>query len=143
MKTLITILVSFIIGVLTSNAQTNTIISTEKSTQEVEEEDNYYRSFAVIDTDKNFKIKIKFVKKKKDNVKIYLIDQLGEENMMINVDEYSWKKGIDGEELYTVQLKENRLRINVDKELASDKIIKKFKLISAELKLITSRSSKN
>ncbi|WP_103865160.1 hypothetical protein [Aquimarina sp. I32.4] len=143
MKTLIIILVSFLIGTLTASAQTNTITSTEESTKVVVEEDNYYRSFAVIDTDKNLKIKIKFVKEKISNVKTYLIDQLGEENMNTDADEYSWEKGIDGEELYTVQLKGNRLRINIDKELASDKIIKKFKVIRDELKLITSKSSKN
>ncbi len=146
MKTLITILVNLLIGLLTMNAQTNST-SSSKSSSEVtisisddSEEKSYSRSFAIIDMEESFRIKIRFMKYMEDDVKSYLIDQFGKENMTVEDEAYLWRKEIENEELYEVKLKENKLRINVDKELASNKLIKKFERIGKELKSITSKN---
>ncbi|WP_106792118.1 hypothetical protein [Aquimarina sp. Aq78] len=146
MKTLITILVNLLIGLLTMNAQTSST-SSSKSTSEVtisisddSSEKSYSRSFAIIDMGKSFRIKIRFMKYMENDVKSYLIDQFGKENMTIEDEAYLWRKETENEELYEVRLKENRLRINVDKELASNKLIKKFERIGKELKSITSKN---
>lgn len=146
MKTLITILVNLLIGLLTMNAQTSST-SSSKSSSEVtisisddSNEKSYSRSFAIIDMEESFRIKIRFMKYMENDVKTYLIDQFGKENMTIQDEAYLWRKETENEELYEVRLKENRLRINVDKELASNKLIKKFERIGKELKSITSKN---
>ncbi|WP_438423154.1 hypothetical protein [Aquimarina macrocephali] len=146
MKTLITILVNLLIGLLTMNAQTSST-SSSKSSSEVtisisddSNEKSYSRSFAIIDMEESFRIKIRFMKYMENDVKTYLIDQFGKENMTIEDEAYLWRKETENEELYEVRLKENRLRINVDKELASNKLIKKFERIGKELKSITSKN---
>ncbi|PKV50727.1 hypothetical protein ATE84_2793 [Aquimarina sp. MAR_2010_214] len=146
MKTLITILVNLIIGLLTMNAQTSSTSSSKSSStvtisiSDDSEEKNYSRSFAIIDMGESFRIKIRFMKYKENDVKSYLIDQFGKENMTIEDEAYLWKKEIENEELYEVRLRGNKLRINLDKELASNKLIKKFERIGKELKSITSKN---
>lgn len=146
MKTLITVLVNLLIGLLTMNAQTNSTSSSKSSSQitisisDDTEEKNYSRSFAIIDMEENFRIKIRFMKYMEDDVKSYLFDQFGKENMTVDDEAYLWRKEIENEELYEVRLKENKLRINVDKVLASNKLIKKFERIGKELKSITSKN---
>ncbi|GGX26107.1 hypothetical protein [Aquimarina muelleri] len=144
MKTLISILVYLILGLLTTKAQT---ITTNSSSVTVtitddDEDKSYSRSFVVIDTERNYRVKVRFMESMKEKVKLYLIDQFGKENIIISSDTYLWKQEVDNDEVYTVQLKENRLRINVDKELASQKLIKKIKKVGEELKMITSKEEK-
>ncbi|WP_108804550.1 hypothetical protein [Aquimarina sp. Aq107] len=147
MKTLILIITSFVLGLLTTNAQT-TETSSSKSSSEFSftydsdaENKKFYRSFVTLDMDDNYRIKIKFMKYMESNVKSYLIDQFGKENMIEKNDSYVWSKGLEEEEVYQVRLKGNRLRINVKKELASDKLLKRFTQIGKELKKLTSESA--
>ncbi|WP_074406695.1 MULTISPECIES: hypothetical protein [Aquimarina] len=146
MKTLITVLVNLLIGLLTMNAQTSATSSSKSSSQvtisisDDSGEKSYSRSFAIIDMEESFRIKIRFMKYMKGDVKSYLIDQFGKENMIIDDEAYLWRKEIEDDELYEVRLKDNKLRINVDKELASNKLIKKFERIGKELKSITSKN---
>lgn len=148
MKTLITILVHLILGFLSMNAQTtqtNTSTSSTSVTVSINEdtkETSYSRSFAIIDMEESFRIKVRFMESMTDKVKSYLIDQFGKENMIINSNAYLWRRKIDNEEVYEVRLRENQLRISIDKELASNKLIKKFEQIGKELKSITSREEK-
>lgn len=144
MKTLISILVYFILGLLTTKAQTITTnaSSVTVTITEDDEDKSYSRSFVVIDTEGSYRVKVRFMESMKEKVKLYLIDQFGKENTILSNDTYSWKQEIDDDEVYTVQLKENRLRINVDKELASHKLIKKIKKVGEELKTITSKEEK-
>ena len=132
MKTLITILISLILGLLTTKAQTT--VTTNSSSVSVtitedDEEENYSRSFSVIDMERSYKIKVKFMESMQDKVKSYLIEQFGKENMELDSNVYLWKQKIDKDDVYKVELKENRVKINVDKELASNKLIKKIKRI--------------
>ncbi|TSE05750.1 MULTISPECIES: hypothetical protein [Aquimarina] len=147
MKTIILWIVSLILSLVSANAQTTS--NSSKSTTKVSisydgdtEKKSYYRSFAIIDMDNSYRIKVRFMKDMTDEVKSYLIDQLGEENMIFRDETYLWKKEIENEEVYEVTLKNNRLRISVDKELISDKFLKKFKQMGKELKTITSKESK-
>ncbi len=147
MKTISLWGVSLILGLLSANAQTtsNSSKTTTKVTvsyDENTEEESYYRSFAIMDMDNSYRIKVRFMKDMTDEVKSYLIDQLGEENMIFKDETYAWKKEIENEKVYEVTLKNNRLRINVDKELTSNKMLKKFKQVGKELKTITSKESK-
>ncbi|GAA4279038.1 hypothetical protein [Aquimarina mytili] len=143
MKTLVLILVSLIIGLLSATAQTTTTTTSTSSTKvTVNSNDNdkkYYRSFAIIDMDDSFRVKIKFLESLQKNVKLYLMDQLGKDNMVADSESYLWRKELENEEMYEVQLKENKLRIHVNKELASDKLLKKFKQMGKELKSLTSK----
>ncbi len=142
MKTLILFVASLILGILSTKAQKTTTSSNSSTTVTVsvnEDEKNYHRSFAIIDMDNIFRIKVKFMESLQNDVKSYLIDQFGKDKMVIDSDTYLWSKEIDNEELYEVRLKENKLRINVNKELASDKLLKKFEQMGKELKSLTSK----
>ncbi|WP_103068675.1 hypothetical protein [Aquimarina sediminis] len=145
MKTLVTILIHLIIGILTVSAQSSTTTTSQSSTQVTvsidsdTEEESFSRSFVVIDTEENFRVKIRFMESMTSKVKSYLIDQFGEEKMIVDANTYFWKKEIEDEEIYEVRLKGNRLRINIDKDLAPNKLVKKFRQIGKELKSITSR----
>ncbi len=142
MKTLILFVASLILGILSTKAQETSSSSNSSTTVTVsvnEDEKNYYRSFAIIDMDDVFRIKVKFMESLQNDVKSYLIDQFGKDKMVIDSDTYLWSKEIDNEELYEVRLKENKLRINVNKELASDKLLKKFEQMGKELKSLTSK----
>ncbi len=142
MKTLVLILVSLIIGLLSTKAQTTTTSSSSSTKVTVsvnDDEKDYYRSFAIIDMDNFFRVKIKFIESLQNDVRLYLIDQFGKENMIFDSETYVWRKELENEEMYEVRLKENRLRINVNKELASDKLLKKFKQMGKELKSLTSK----
>ncbi|MEW7291707.1 hypothetical protein [Aquimarina sp. 2304DJ70-9] len=146
MKALVLILVSLILGLLSAKAQTTTTTTSNSSTKVTvsvtDDEKDYYRSFAIIDMDDFFRIKIKFLESLQNDVKLYLIDQFGKENMRIDSETYVWRKEVEKEEMYEVRLKENRLRINVNKELASDKLLKKFIQMGKELKSLTSKKEK-
>ncbi len=146
MKTLVLILVSLILGLLSTNAQTTTTTTSSSSTKVTvnvnDDKKSYYRSFAVIDMDDFFRIKVKFSESMQNDVKLYLIDQFGQDNMVADSESYFWRKELENEEMFEVRLKENRLRINVNKELASDKLLKKFKQIGRELKSLTSKKEK-
>ncbi len=146
MKTLVLILVSLILGLLSTNAQTTTTTTSSSSTKVTvnvnDDKKSYYRSFAVIDMDDFFRIKVKFSESMQNDVKLYLIDQFGQDNMVTDSESYFWRKELENEEMFEVRLKENRLRINVNKELASDKLLKKFKQIGRELKSLTSKKEK-
>ncbi|SEK31566.1 hypothetical protein SAMN04487910_0232 [Aquimarina amphilecti] len=149
MKTLILIITSLVLGLLTTNAQT-TETSSSKSSSEIsftydtdDENKKFYRSFVTLDMDNDYRIKIRFMKYMKSNVKSYLIDQFGKENLIIKEDTYLWTKELEDEEVYEVKLRGNRLRINVNKELASDKLIKRFGQIGRELKELTSESERS
>ncbi|MBQ4822501.1 hypothetical protein [Aquimarina sp. MMG016] len=146
MKTLVLIIVSLILGLLSTKAQTSTTSSSKSSTRvsvsidEDTEKESYYRTFAILDMDDDFRIKVRFMEYMQNDVKSYLVDQFGKENMTIDSGAYLWSKEIDDEELYEVKLKGNRLRINLDKELASEKQIKRFEQMGKELKSLTSKS---
>ncbi|MDY8136388.1 hypothetical protein [Aquimarina sp. 2201CG5-10] len=147
MKTLVLILASLVIGVLTCNGQTTNKSSKSSTKVSVSvsgdtEEGSFYRSFAIMDMDENFRIKVRYMRYMENDVKTYLIDEFGKENLTIKEGTYYWTKKTEGEVLYEVRLKGNKLRINVDKELASDKLIKRFEKIGKELKTITGRSEK-
>lgn len=145
MKTLINILIYLILvilSLLTAKAQTTTTTSSSSVTVTITDDDedkSYSRSFVVIDTEGSYRVKVRFMESMKEKVKSYLTNQFGKENRIISNDTYSWQQEIDDNQVYTVQLKENRLRINVDKELASHKLIKKIKQVGEELKTITSK----
>ncbi|WP_299223240.1 hypothetical protein [uncultured Aquimarina sp.] len=146
MRTLILITANLILGICTTMAQT-TETSSSKSSSEFSitydtdsPNKKYYRSFTVLDMDDDYRIKVRFMKSLKSNVKSYLIDQFGEEKMKIKDGTFLWAEMVDEEEMYEIKLKGNKLRINVSKELASDKLIKRFKQVGEELKKITSKS---
>lgn len=147
MKTLVLIIVSVLLGLLSTKAQTTTTSSSTSTTKvsvsidDDTENESYYRSFAILDMDDDFRIKVRFMEYMQNDVKSYLIDQFGKDNLTIDSDTYLWTKGIDDEELYEVKLKGNRLRINLDKELASEKQIKRFEQMGKELKSLTSKSN--
>ncbi|WP_298320781.1 hypothetical protein [uncultured Aquimarina sp.] len=149
MRTLILITASLILGICTTIAQT-TETSTSKSSSEFSityDSDSpnkkFYRSFVTLDMDNDYRIKVRFMKYMKSDVKSYLIDQFGKENMIVKDNTYFWNKEIDEEEMYEVRLKGNKLRINLNKDLASDKLVKRFVEIGKELKSITSNSEKS
>ncbi|WP_299439224.1 hypothetical protein [uncultured Aquimarina sp.] len=146
MRTLVVLIVSLIFGLSIAKAQTTETESTKSSSEFSITYDSdtpnkkYYRSFTVLDMDDDYRIKVRFMKSLKSNVKSYLIDQFGEEKMKIKEDTFLWVEMVDEEEMYEIKLKGNKLRINVSKELASDKLIKRFKQVGEELKKITSKS---
>ncbi|MEW7278222.1 hypothetical protein ABW636_06475 [Aquimarina sp. 2201CG1-2-11] len=145
MKTLVTIVVHLIMGLLVACAQTTSSKSTTSSTKTTVKtcgetnKENYYRSFTVVNNDENYKIKVKFMENMQNEVKSFLIEQFGQEKMITNTTSYIWKKEIDDSKMYMVELNENQLRMSIDKELASDKLLKKFMYIGKELKLLTAK----
>ncbi len=145
MKTLILIIVSLIIGLLKGQAQETKekyeVTTTTKMTTthcHKNKECDYSRSYVFLDLESKFKIKLKFMDKFLPEVKTYLMDQLGEKDLVLEEETYIWKKESDGEELYEVKLNGNRVRISFNKTHASDKQIHKFETIGKELKTITS-----
>jgi len=144
MKTLILIIVGLIIGLLKSQAQT----TIEEYTEKVQETCNtpkkvscdYYRSYAFLDLENKFSIKLRFMDEFLPEVTSYLMDQFGEENVIKQEKTLLWKKEFDGENLYEVKLKGNKLRICFNKEYASKEQIYRFETIGKELKTITSSS---
>ncbi|MHA7057084.1 hypothetical protein ACWGOQ_0007690 [Aquimarina sp. M1] len=149
MRTLFLIITSLIMGLFTVKAQTTTNTSTSSSTKVSvsidgdTEKESYYRSFVTLDMDNDYKIKVRFMKDMKSDVKLYLIDQFGKENMAAKDGTYAWYKKIDEEEIYEVRLKGTKLKIHLNKGLASDALLKRFKAIGKELKSITSNSEKS
>ncbi|MFD2561980.1 hypothetical protein [Aquimarina rubra] len=149
MRTLILITASLILGICTTIAQTTETNSSKSSSEFAltydsdAEHKKFYRSFVTLDMDNDYRIKIRFMKHMKSDVKSYLIDQFGKENMMVKDDTYFWNKEVDDEEMYEVRLKGNKLRVNLNKDLASDKLIKRFVEIGKELKSITSNAEKS
>jgi len=146
MKTLVLSITGLILGLLTTKAQTTESSSSKSSStfslayDSDAEHKKYYRSFTVLDMDDDYRIKVKFMKNMVKDVENYLVEEFGKENLLIDDDIFLWTKELDKEEIYEVKLKGNRLRINVNKELASDKIVKRFIKIGKELKSITSNS---
>ncbi|MDH7446675.1 hypothetical protein [Aquimarina sp. 2201CG14-23] len=146
MRTLIVLIASLIFSLSAIKAQTTETKSTKSSSEfsMLYDSDSpnkkYYRSFTVLDMDDDYRIKVRFMKSLKSNVKSYLVSQFGEEKMKIKEDTFLWVEMVDEEEMYEIKLKGNKLRINVSKELASDKLIKRFKQVGEELKKITSKS---
>ncbi len=152
MKTLVTIAVHLILGLLIASAQTatTTTTSSSSSTKVTICDDNskvttekYYRSYSIINKEDSFKVKAKFMESLTEDVRSYLIEQFGKENTNGDAGIHIWTKKIDDENVYEVYLKKNLLRINLDKELASNTLLKRFEHIGQKLKTITSKKNHN
>lgn len=70
-----------------------------------------------------YRFKARFHESKTGGIKKILVDELGNSNLIVSGDEFKWLKTENGEKLYECKLTENNLKIFVDKEFASTKMI--------------------
>ncbi|TPN89270.1 hypothetical protein [Aquimarina algicola] len=134
MKTLITVAISLIFGLLTLSGQAkDTTLNKE----------NYFRSFIVIDTDDTFKVKVKFMKDMNDEVKSYLENQPGYQFININTNTFLWFKGDLDKKISQIMLKDNVVKLEIDKRIASEVDIENFKKYVEGLKVLTSNKMDN
>lgn len=149
MKTLILIIASAILGLFTVKAQTNETVTKDTSKKiswSVDydsDDESFSRSFTVLDLEKYYKIKVRFMKRMESDVQSYLINRFGKENMAIQDSALLWDKKYRGEQVYEVRLKGNKLKIQLNKELATEGLIKKFIETGEELKSVTSNAKKS
>lgn len=154
MRIIIYILLSLLIGMLKTYAQTETTTESSSSNMTVSingdivydggdlsisgHENSY---FSTSDSDNTYKVRAKFSDRKTAKVRAYLLEELGKKNMSKSGSKQQWKVEYDGDTSYEVKLDEGSLRIFLDKELASSQLFTKFKTITSNIKNYTSGKS--
>ncbi len=149
MKIIIYLLVSFLMGILHTNAQ-ETETKTESTTRssisistdgDISFAENGRTYFSISDSDDTYKVRSEFHKAKTAKIHTYLMDELGEEHLTTSGNKYKWKREYSGNTGYEAKLEEGHLRIFVNKELVSNGLINKFKTITQNIKTYTSGKS--
>lgn len=154
MRVIIYLLLSLLIGVLKTNAQTKTTTESSSSSMTVSingdivydggdlsisgHENSY---FSTSDSDDTYRVRAKFNDRKTTKIRNYLLEELGRKNMTKSGSKYRWKMEYNGDTSYEIKLDEGSLRIFVDKELASSQLFNKFKIIRGNIKNYTSGKS--
>lgn len=153
MRIIIYILLSLLIGMLKTYAQTETSTESTSSTTVSINGDVVYDGgdlsfsghensyFSTSDSDDTYKVRAKFSDHKTAKVRAYLLEELGEKDMTTSGSRQQWRVAYDGDTSYEVKLDDGSLRIFLDKELASSQLFNKFKKITRNIKNYTSGKS--
>ena len=80
-------------------------------------------SVSIKRNDDIYKFSARFHENKVGSIKRILVDKLGNSNLTVSGDTYRWIKKDNEEKLYDCKLTDNNLKIYVDKEYASSKLV--------------------
>lgn len=80
-------------------------------------------SISIKRNDDIYKFSAKFHESKSGSIKKLLVDKLGTSNLKVSGETYRWQKSENGEKLYDCKLTDSTLKIYVDKEYATSKIV--------------------
>ena len=152
MKTIANILISFLVGLVTLEAQSTpptpptppdqTIAehskSSSKSKTTVHVNGKTYTYFSITNEDDQYKVKAKFNAPKTERIRTYLLEEFGKKGWKKSGSKQIWKEEYDGETSYEIKLSEGSLRIYVDKELSSSKMVAKMKAVTKNIKTYVS-----
>ncbi|NER14933.1 hypothetical protein GWK08_15865 [Leptobacterium flavescens] len=149
MKSKILIAVAFLAGSLITQAQTSvsTSSSSNKSSVSVSISDNNGQSrsstsISVSSDNDSYHLTARFDKHKTEKVKSFLMDELGTKNHSAKGSSHEWEKEENNELLYLIRLSNGRLKIFLDKELASESTIRLFEGMGEEVSELISGSKK-
>lgn len=147
MRTLIYIILSFLVGVFNTQAQKEA--NSEKTENEISfsidgdlsfsGNDNMY--FSTSNSEDTFKVRAKFPERKTLKIRAYLKEELGEKHMKMSGSKQQWKMQYSGDTGYEIKVEDGSLRIFVNKELVSSSLFNKFKTITKNIKAYTSGKS--
>lgn len=133
MKTLIQLaLVVFLLGNV--NAQTTPEPPTVPTTS-TSSTTTYSSSVSVSKSDDDYRFKARFHKSRYSAVKALLTEELGEKGLSKNGKSYSWTRGNDS---FTCELSNSRLKMNLDYESNDSKFINKVEALGKKLKFAIS-----
>ena len=147
MKTIILLIMTWSLSISTSvSAQSETKVSQTKSyTSKVSVsssnrgEENYHRSYSFLDLDNSYLLKIRFMNHMKGNVAHYLEQEFDPVYKVSSSSQKHWIQKVNDEVLYEIELKGNRLKIYLNKRIASKGDIEKLYVVAEKLKEITAR----
>ncbi|QCX01746.1 hypothetical protein FGM00_17090 [Aggregatimonas sangjinii] len=151
MRIVLYILLSLLLGMLRTHSQESETTTTEEKTNsissisvngEVSSVSKNERSyFSTSDSENTYKVRAKYNDNKTAKVRIYLLEELGQNNMTTSGSKVIWKVDYNGDTGYEVKLDDGSLRIFVNKELTSQALFNKFKTITQNIKSYTSGKS--
>ena len=147
MKTIILVITLLSLSISSSVlAQSNTSVShskTHKSKVSVisgaNGEESYHRSYSFLDLDNSYHLKIKFMAHMKRDVAHYLEQAFDVADKVSSSSQKYWLQKVNDEVLYEIELKGNRLKIYLNKRIASKGDIEKLYVVAEKLKEITAR----
>lgn len=137
-------LLAFILLCFLANAQTTTVttqFSSSTSTHSdpkskdkvVVKNSQTNSSVSISNSDSRYQLKASFDAHKKEALKKLLQQYMENEYLLSDSKKQEWKKEEKGKTAYEVLLQENRLKINVDKELNSSSFSEKMVLLGEKI----------
>lgn len=134
MKTLVKTLLALLL-VSNLNAQTASPEPPQPPTTPSTQTSSYSSSISVSQTDEDYKIKAKFNKARFNDVKDYLVKQLGKDGLKVNGNTYSWSHGSDA---FECKLTKTSLRLHMDFDATSKTYADHVKSIGKTIKYVIS-----
>jgi len=116
----------------TSSSSTTKSSSYSVTYDTVDSEDN--SSVSIKRNDNVYKFTARFHESKTGSLKKILVDRLGNDNLIVSNDRYSWIKKENGDKLYDCKLTEDTLKIYVDKEFANTTLVEMIEGLGLTLK---------
>ncbi len=83
-------------------------------------------SFSVSNSNDEYRIKARFPQNRYAALKGFLLKELGSNGMQSSGDDFVWTKEADDDTVYEIELSKTKLKVDLDKELASPELIAKF-----------------
>ena len=79
-------------------------------------------SISITKNEQEYSLKAKYGKDRMPKLKALFLSELGDKNLNISNGVLTWKTTSGGETVYVIQLEKNRLKMNLDRSLASNKL---------------------
>jgi len=83
-------------------------------------------SISISKNDQEYSLKAKFEKDRMTKLKTLFLSELGEKNLSTSSGNLTWEISSGGQNVYVIQLEKNRLKMNVDRTLASPNLFAKM-----------------
>jgi hypothetical protein len=128
----------------TPNTTTSSSIKSNTYSISFDRDDNDDNSSVSIKRNNNiYKFSARFHENKTGRIKKMLLSELGNTNLTVSSDTFSWVENEKGQKLYECKLTETRLKIFVDKEYANSSVIEMMDKLGLALKdLISGKDTK-
>ena len=162
MKTIIIFTTAFVLSVTTTLAQStptpptppNTNVSVHSDNDESSHSYSYSIntdddksggnvSISTSSNDDSYSFRLKYDGAKDDQIKDLLFKEMGTNNVSESAGKTTWSTTSGGEEVYEIKFSKGRLRMELDKEIASATLTKKIEAIGKQVRsMITGNSDK-
>lgn len=100
-------------------------------------------SYSLTNTDDTYKVRGRFPKRFSEEIKSYILEEMGRSKMNTSGNKTSWKAVSNGDEVYEITTSPGKLNMFIDKEVASNNLIEKFGEMGLYIKDIISEDDSN